>query len=344
MKKTIITLFILALLSCKPNKATTEYVRLSGIDSVCTLTFSGDIMLHMGQLTPTKRGDTYNFDSFFKYISPIWEKADFSIANLETTISHDGRYSGYPGFSSPAQIVDALKNNGVDVVALANNHILDRRYKGAISTLKTIDSLGLMSVGCNSETGLGANLLILKKDNFRVGLLNYTYSTNGIPTPKGINVNRIDTALIKDEIDYLKIQRATHIIIFIHWGNEYQTYASAEQKKLALWFKQQGVDVVIGSHPHVIQPIDTANNIVYSLGNFVSNQTKPYRDCGLTVEVTLYNDMRKSKINPTIHWVDWMRASTDTLKYQVLTIKDTLHASNKKYMIEAIKNSQKIID
>ena len=129
---------------------------------------------------------------------------------------------------------------------------------------------------------------MLKKNGYRVALLNATYGTNGIPVPRGAAVNRIDTLRMAEEVRLARQDSATHILLFVHWGEEYQLRPDAAQRQLAAWCRRQGVDAVIGSHPHVAQPVDTAQRVVWSLGNFVSNQRRRYCDGGLLagVEVT----------------------------------------------------------
>ena len=171
-------------------------------------------------------------------------------------------------------------------------------------------------------------------------MLNYTYGTNGDLSPRGYVVNRIDTALIEKHIKEAKAQDATHIVAFFHWGIEYNTTPSQRQKSIAMWCRENGVDVVIGSHPHVVQPIDFDNSIVYSLGNFVSNQKHNLKDVGVTLQVKLYKD-DKPTLSYTPHWVDWQRHDK---KYLVSTLADTLTVSNKSSMIDAIGRVEKIVN
>lgn len=271
-------------------------------DSV-RIVFSGDVMQHMPQVSAALHDSTYNYDSCFEAISPLWREADWTVVNLETTLTDDGKYSGYPMFASPQSLARALRDAGVDLMALANNHCLDRGRRGVVTTLHTIDSLGIARVGVYTDSLESERGTMLVADNFRVAVLNYTYGTNGIRVPSGVVVNMIDTLLIERHIEAARKDSASHVIAFFHWGEEYQRSANGRQRELAAWCRSRGVDLVIGSHPHVVQQVDTAQRVVYSLGNFVSNQRKRYQDGGISVVVTLFGDGRQANIEVVPHWV-----------------------------------------
>lgn len=271
-----------------------------------TLVFSGDVMQHMPQVNAARLEDgSYDYTSTFQYIRPLWESADWAVVNLETTLAETGRpYSGYPMFSSPQSIAVALKEAGVDVMALANNHTCDRGAYGIRTTTRTIDSLGVLRTGAYVDSLSARKHLVLEKYGFRIGLLNYTYGTNGMPVPKGMVVNQIDTIQMAQDIEAIRRDSLTHLLLFLHWGEEYQRSANREQRELARWCLDRGTDIVIGSHPHVVQEIDTAEQVVYSLGNFVSNQRNRYQDGGISVKVTLTKDL-EPLIEYLPHWV-WL--------------------------------------
>lgn len=267
------------------------------------IVFSGDVMQHMPQIDAVLGDSIYNYDSSLRAIAPLWRDADWAVANFETTISANGRYSGYPMFAAPISIACALRDAGVDHLVLANNHSLDRSIGGVRRTLRVIDSLGMTSTGLYLDSAAATRGTIFEKDGFRVVLLNYTYGTNGIITPRGVWINLIDTLLIESHIEAAWRDSATHVIAMFHWGEEYQSRENAAQRELAMWCRARGVDVVIGSHPHVVQPIDTAARVVYSLGNFVSNQRNRYRDGGISAVVTLFDSGAGPRIEFVPHWV-----------------------------------------
>lgn len=281
------------------------------------LVFSGDVMQHLPQVQAVRQADgTYDYTPCFRYIRPFWEAADFAVVNLETTLSEQGPYSGYPRFASPTALAGALKESGVDVAVLANNHCCDRGLDGIRTTVRTVDSVGLLCGGVYIDSMRAARPLILRKERYRVALLNATYDTNGLPVPQGTVVHRIDTVRMADEIRAARNDSATHIVLFVHWGEEYQQVPNPAQRELAAWCLRQGVDAVIGSHPHVAQPVDTALRVAWSIGNFVSNQRNRYQDGGLSVRLRLsFGERPKMEILP--HWV-WCPTEGGRRRYYVV--------------------------
>ncbi len=311
-----------------------------------TIIFSGDFMQHSPQFRSAESSDRasgYNYDTQFRCLSPIWQSADFSIINLETTLSDTPPYSGYPMFCAPSEVASALKRAGITHCALANNHTLDRGRRGVERTTAALESAELEHFGA----GFTKSTLYttLSKGSLNIAILNGTYGTNGIETPKGVLLNStLDTTLFKEQISESQSQGASHIIAFVHWGEEYQTSPNRAQRKLALWFKEKGVDLVVGSHPHVAQPIDTLHSVVYSLGNFVSNQTKIHTDAGYSVKVTFRENIPTPTIEHIAHWVDI--SGEGHRKYSILPLKDTLEVKSPSYrraMIEAIERVERIV-
>lgn len=262
-----------------------------------TLFFCGDIIQHLPQIHSAyvPKEKDYNYLECFKYVAPYWTDADFVIANLETTLANKD-FSGYPRFCSPWQIARDLHRMGVTTFVTANNHSCDRLAKGITNTVHYLDSLGIPHTGVFTDTisYKKRHPLYLQKERFKIALFNYTYGTNGLPVPKNFVVPHIDTAAIKRDIRQARQDSASNIIAFMHWGYEYHTYPSKEQEELGKWLHDQGVDIVIGSHPHVVQPIeyvisdnDTLGVTVYSLGNFISNQSYQGTDGGLCIRLTL---------------------------------------------------------
>jgi len=266
------------------------------------LLFAGDVMGHAPQITSAQlvKDKKYDYEPCFQYVKPIVSEADLAIANLELTLPGKPPYTGYPMFRSPDALAEALKNTGFDVLVTANNHSNDARGSGVISTIRTLDRLKL------SHTGTFASArerdtqypLILSKNGFRLALLNYTYGTNGVPTDSPTIVNLIDKTRIAADLEKAKSLKPHYIIAFMHWGLEYQLTENAEQRDFAAFLARNGADLVIGAHPHVVQPVrqeqtskpeepDKSVVVVYSLGNYISNQLKPHTDGGIMFEVEL---------------------------------------------------------
>ena len=261
-----------------------------------SLLFVGDVMSHGPQINAARNTatDSYDYDAGFQFVKPIIEQHDISIANLEVT--HAGKpYSGYPQFSAPEELSAALMEAGFDVLLTCNNHSCDGGAKGVIRTLDVLDKLGIQHTGTfRNKVERDKNYpLILNKNGMKVAILNYTYSTNGISVAAPIIINYIDSAVIKKDVEKAKKLGAEYLICTMHWGTEYQSLPNAYQKNWEKYCYDLGVDMVIGSHPHVIQPIEKKivnkkeKLTVYSMGNYVSNQRDRYKNGGLMVGTTL---------------------------------------------------------
>lgn len=222
------------------------------------LLFLGDIMGHDSQIASAWNDSTkkYDYTDVFRYINPVITAADVSIGNLEVTLAGPP-YKGYPQFSSPAALAAAACEAGVDILVTANNHSVDRGSKGIKNTIFRLDSLGIPHTGTYYDADARDTLVphIIDKNGIKLALLNYTYGTNGIPVPPPVIVDLIDREVIAADIEKAKTAGTDGIIVFIHWGNEYDTLPSKEQTGLSDWLMEKGVCLVIGSHPHVIEPM-----------------------------------------------------------------------------------------
>lgn len=287
-------------------------ISITAQDEIQTLDliFVGDIMGHSPQIKSAYNADTksYDYNPCFKYVKPIIEAADLAIGNLEVTLSDQGRYTGYPMFRSPDALAYALKNAGFDMLVTSNNHSNDNGAYGVTHTLDVLDNLGFYHTGTfrNQEEKEILYPLIAYKNDFRLAFLNYTYGTNGMPTVAPTVVNEIDEATIKADLEIAKKLKPDAIIVIMHWGAEYQLNESKEQYNLAKKIFEWGANLVIGAHPHVIQPIkkipytnkngETAEGLcVFSMGNFISNQQQFNTDGGLMVEIQLTKEKGSSE-------------------------------------------------
>jgi len=311
MRYTLFLVIIFLSLSCTSRSQTrrdsinTLSDTLSTPDSIMSadtlrLLFVGDLMQHQGQINAARTATgTYDYSACFEYVKEEIGSVDLAIANLEVTLGGKP-YKGYPAFSAPDEFLTAIHDAGFNVLVTANNHSLDRGRSGLERTILLIDSLNIPHAGTytNAEEREKKYPLLLEKNGFRIALLNYTYGTNGIAvTPPNI-VNYIDTAIIAKDIEVSKTLHPDAIIACMHWGIEYQSLPDKEQKFLAGWLLQKGVDHVIGSHPHVVQPIEVRTDsltndkhlVVYSLGNYISNMSARRTDGGLMVKMELVKD------------------------------------------------------
>lgn len=264
--------------------------------------FVGDIMGHGPQIesAAVEPNKLYDYSPCFRFIAPLLEQADLAIGNLELTLPGKPPYTGYPTFKSPDDLALALRAAGFDLLVTANNHSNDGGLIGVQNTIKTLEKNRFYQTGTFIDSAHRAALypLIVYKGKFKLAFLNYTYGTNGIPNHKPSVVNLIDEKAIKADIDAAKMHQPDAIITVVHWGDEYQLNENVKQSALAQKMLAWGSTVVIGAHPHVVQPIksyplqeangSTRNGVVvYSMGNFISAQTKTYTDIGLMVEVEL---------------------------------------------------------
>jgi poly-gamma-glutamate capsule biosynthesis protein CapA/YwtB (metallophosphatase superfamily) len=259
-----------------------------------SLLFAGDIMGHDSQISSayTPIAGKYDYSSCYQFVKPYIESADIAIGNLELTLA-GAPYKGYPAFSSPDALATTLKDAGFDVLVTANNHSCDKGKKGIERTIDMLDSFKIAHTGTfvDEASRLNDYPLLLCKNGFRLALLNYTYGTNGIAVPSPNIVNPIDTVQMKLDIDKAKADSIDMIIAFMHWGSEYQSQPNTFQKSITKFLFAKGVSLVIGAHPHVLQPMqfDKAKQqlVAYSLGNFISGQRDRYKNGGAMVRVDL---------------------------------------------------------
>ncbi len=275
----------------------------------------GDVMGHDSQIKSARIGTSEQFDyhSCFKHIHEDIKSADIAIANLEVTLAGPP-HKGYPAFSSPDTLVDALKEAGIDALVMANNHCVDRRKKGLNRTCDVLDIKGMPRTGVfkDSLDRVKNNPLIIEKNGFRLAILNYTYGTNGIRVQHPNIVNQIDTTVIAQDIKIAKTLGVDELIVCMHWGWEYHTLPNPEQKKLALWLKSKGINMVIGSHPHVLQPMELKDDdsrpklVAYSMGNFISNQRPAPRDGSALLFVELEKKGEEVRIVKADYQLTWV--------------------------------------
>lgn len=261
------------------------------------LLFVGDLMQHQAQIDAARRPEGgYDYSACFRRVRHELARADLLVGNLEVTLGGKP-YRGYPAFSAPDEFLYALKDAGFDVLLTANNHCLDRGKKGLERTIRLLDSLEMPHAGTYrdvEERSRRYPLLVTVK-GFRIVLLNYTYGTNGIPVTSPNVVNGIDREQIRADVLKARCMKPDAIIACMHWGIEYQSLPRRQERELARWMIGLGVDHVIGSHPHVVQPLEVVSDsvtpgrhlIAYSLGNFLSNMSQTGTDGGMMVSLTL---------------------------------------------------------
>ncbi len=262
--------------------------------------FAGDAMQHKGQIEAARNADgSYSYQGCFDSVSRFVQDADFAVVNLETPLAGEP-YTGYPSFSAPGSYADALKDAGFDLFLTANNHCLDKGSRGLLRTLDALDQKKISRIGTYRNASERDSILPMIKEinGFKVAFLNYTYGTNGITASGNVIVDYIDQKKISSDIAHARDSGAEMIAVTIHWGIEYKLYPSREQAKLADFLIDQGADMIIGCHPHVIQPMEIRHVdkydkdilLVYSLGNFISGMKTRDTRGGAMVKVSIKRD------------------------------------------------------
>ena len=287
-----------------PTEPPTEAPTAPTIVSTATISATGDVLMHMPVVDTCKVSGGYDFTPIFQYLDDYAAEADYAVANLETTLAgldNGYSYSGYPCFNCPDEIASSLKTVGFDMLLTANNHCYDTRTKGLVRTVQTVQALGLDSLGTHAAA-TDPKRIVKELNGISVGMICYSYATgddypdrasmNGILTAeeaKGLinyfDYDRLDLfySEVTEHINAMKAEGAEAVVIYIHWGEEYQLQANSNQTAIAQKLCDLGIDVIVGGHPHVVQPVDlltsTANPdhktvCLYSLGNAVSNQRR----------------------------------------------------------------------
>ena len=328
-----------------------------------TLTAIGDTLCHNTQYWDAYNSATkeYDFSYVYEDIKDYTSSSDITIGSLETTFAgEDKGYSNYPTFNSPDSLASGLKDIGVDVISLAGNHALDYGYSGLCRTIDVLDKVGISHLGTYKTTEEQEQLLIKDVKGVKIAFINYTYGTNGIPVPsnKKYCLNLIDKDLIFKQINKAKEQNVDMIVACMHWGTEYKTVANDEQKELADFLFKNGVDVIIGNHPHVLEPMEkktitlddgTSKDVfvVYALGNFTADQRDEItRDSAiLNLNITKNVD-GKISINKVDYVPIYMYKNTSakTHKFKILDIEKSIakyEAGDNSYINSTLYNNLK---
>ncbi len=288
-------------------------------DITINMTVTGDVLCHNTNFWDAYDAstDSYDFSYVFEDIEKYFSSADIAVGTIETSFAgKEAGYSNYPTFNSPEELATDLKELGYDVMAMATNHCLDKGYKGLVSTIEELDKAGIKHIGTYKSEEDSKEILIQDVKGIKMAFLNYTYGTNGIPIPTGkeYSVNLIDKDKIKADIEKAKKLNADVICVNMHWGEEYRQTATPEQEELADFLFQNGVDLILGSHTHCLEPMEKRTVtladgtkkdgfVIYSLGNFMSGQNANYTRQSVILDIQL---TKKGKDN-TI--------SIDSVKY-----------------------------
>lgn len=312
-------------------------------DITFNMSVIGDIMCHNTQYTDAYNSntDTYDFSYVFKDIKAKIKTADIAVGNLETTFAGKSvGYSSYPTFNTPESLADNLKDLGVDVLTTANNHSLDKGYKGIESTIDYLDKADISHTGTFKSEEDQNKILIKNVKDAKIAFLSYTYGTNGIkvPTGKDYCINLIDKELIKKQLELAKAENPDIICVSMHWGIEYQTKQNKEQEALADFLFENGVDIILGSHPHVLQPMEKRTVtledgstkdgfVIYSLGNFMSGQVKENTKNSIILDLKITKKAQDGKISiDSVNYtpIYMYKSTAKTKAYKILDIESSI--------------------
>lgn len=349
-------------------------------DTYATVLSIGDIMCHKPQLEGAQTSSGYDFSDFFKVISPYYEKADLTIGNLELTFGgkESGSFRGYPTFNTPDELADAIKDSGINMLMTANNHSYDTQFFGLKRTAQVLREKGIEYTG-TKETEADPNYLVKEVNGIKIGIVNFSYETTGSdPERKYLNggaISRDANAYINTfsyqriekfyseaqaVIDGMKNDGAEFITFYMHWGEEYQLTANTHQKSIAQRLSNMGVDIIIGGHPHVVQPVelihaensDHTTICIYSLGNAVSNQRrelissapKGHTEDGVMFSYTLKKsngEVTLESINVIPTWV--YKYSDGGYKYTIYPCDSTSNSSITSRLEESYERTKAIV-
>lgn len=301
----------------------------------------GDIMAHTGTYEAAQTGDTYNFDYMFADIAPYVAEADYIVGNLETVFAgREQTYSTYPAFNTPEQMGESLaKVLGLDLLSTANNHSMDRGVAGLETTLDFLDAFGIAHTGTYRSEEESEELFLAEINGARIAFLSYTYGLNGA-RPNDYSVNIILEESLRQDAVAAREEGADYVVALLHWGNEYERTASESQRNLAKWlFENTEIDLIIGNHPHVTQPIEAfhvtfdgrekVGYVLYALGNFTSEQLFEYSNTGIMANVHLvidrddYRNNRVEAITYTPVFVDPNPKATGR-RYRVVSVSQAV--------------------
>jgi poly-gamma-glutamate synthesis protein (capsule biosynthesis protein) len=304
--------------------------------SICSqevsLLFAGDAMQHQSQIQQAYRQGVYDYSSYFRHVREYIASADIAVVNLEAALGGKP-YTGYPLFSAPDAFASALKEAGFDLFLTANNHCLDKGKKGLERTIRVLDSLGIKHLGTykDQESRRMNYPLLWVEKGIRIAFLNYTYGTNGIEVSPPNIVNGIDTLQMgQDMREARETLGADLLVVCMHWGDEYQSVPNKTQEQLAAWLIRRGVDLIIGSHPHVVQPVQVRKNdqgeiahlVVYSLGNFISGMSRTNTDGGQMIRVVISKENFRTRIKSCTYRLAYVdkRKNGNKTDYRLLSV------------------------
>ncbi|MCX7994857.1 MAG: CapA family protein [candidate division WOR-3 bacterium] len=323
----------------------------------------GDIFIHKSILNSVydAKEKYHDFYPIFEKVKPYLHSVDLTTAWFGGALDTVGPYTGYPCFKTPGELAYALKDAGFDVL-FRTNHTLDYGFKGLKTTAKILKDTGLVQIGAYVTEEESEQIYLFEKRGIRIAFLSYTYGTNGIPIPEPWMVKLIDIELIKKDIEKAR-PLCDFIIVALHLGMEYERYPNKQQKRIARKIAEIGADMIIGSHPHVLQPaeiIEVENRkifVAYSLGNFFCGQRKKYTDTGIMLKYIIAKDNNHTYLKEVRYIPTYVAKykTGDAYEFKILPIEKSIKLylqdslgyigeKNYKRMISALKETVEHIE
>ncbi len=312
------------------------------------LVMVGDALMHMAVNNTYKAGNTYNYEGMFKYIKPIVENYDLAYYNQETILGGvELGLSGYPQFNSPQEVGNSFVSTGFNLVSLATNHSMDNYYRtngksieNSVNFWKKYSDKVIAAGSYLSESDR-EEVIIKEIHGIKYALLSYTEQTNGISVPSGKEYlcNVYSKEKVKNDIERYR-DKVDLLMVAMHWGEEYTTNLTTFQKETAKYLASLGVNIIIGCHPHVIQPMDFIDNtlVIYSLGNFVSNQDTVQKLTGLMASCVIKKIEYHGKTTVTLEDVGaefiYTNKNNRYIVYPYSELNDNILSGYKRYYQE----------
>ncbi|MCX7821040.1 MAG: CapA family protein [Brevinematales bacterium] len=290
-------------------------------ESQIELVVAGDIFPSPSLISSGISKEGRNYLPYYEFVTNIIAKADLAISWFGGPVAGSGeKFSGSPVYNNPPEFITAAIAAGFDLF-FHTNHLLDRGLKGLIRTIEFFKTNGSVYLGTYLSEEESKKIYYFEKNGIKIAILSYLYGANAKVKTEKWMINYIDPLKISNDIAKAKTEKADFVIVGLHWGNEYERFPSKEQKSLAKYIISSGADMILGSHPHVIQPAELIDGkfVIYSFGNFLSSQRKRYTDAGLIAKFIIEKKdgktfLKKASYIPT--WVKW-KLNPDGKKYTI---------------------------
>jgi poly-gamma-glutamate capsule biosynthesis protein CapA/YwtB (metallophosphatase superfamily) len=318
-----------------------------------TLIASGDVLTHGAVLEQASAygrrvGQPYDFRPMFSDIRPIVSRADLALCHLEVPLSRNGQHiSSWPAFNAPPQLASALRWAGYDACSTASNHSMDQGPQGVAATLDVMDAAGLRHAGTARTTSEADRSTILEVRGLRVGLLSYTYGLNSgrLPPDRWWLVNTIDPRRIVNDARAARQAGAQFVVVLLHWGQEYQSTPTPFQRDVAKrLLERPEIDVILGHHVHVVQPIERVEGkwVAYGMGNSLSNQTSSCCPAssqdGVLVKVTVVERAGRLRVRDVRYVGTWVEHPSFRIRPVLSTLTDRSLPADTRRALQAARD------